>query len=93
MWSEHRFEVVKTFLHFGLAIVLGVSAYIWNETIADIRQDVAENRRLVASLAERIRVIEIAAEGNRAFILGITERLTRVENSNTQQWQRLNGRH
>ena len=93
MWTEHRFEVAKTLLHFGLAIVLGVSAYIWNETVGDIRQDVAENRRLVASLAERVRVIEIAAEGNRAFILGITERLSRVENANNQQWQRLNGRH
>ena len=81
LFGEHYREIFNAVVKLGATVLLGALSYL-GSGIVDGLERLELNH---SALVERVRVNEIAAIGDRSTIVGLVERLTRLEQARERQ--------
>lgn len=79
--SGQRSEIYRAGLSLFATVLLGLLTYIGGSILDGIER----LERNHALLVERVRISEVAAIGTQSTIVGLVERITRMENA--REWQ------
>ncbi len=82
LWREHLFETGKTIALMLFTGIIGVGAYVWNTTVERTERRIADQQATIYQLSDRLRVAELTAATNQQLVVGISQRLDRLEEIN-----------
>jgi len=81
MFNGHGSEIFRTAISICATILLGLLTYI-GSSILDNFEELKRNN---AQLVERLRISEITAIGTQSTLVGLVERVTRLEMARDRQ--------
>ena len=73
--TNRSFEISRVIFLLIISLLLGITAWVWNTTVARIDAEISYQRHYLESIDERIRTAEMANERQSAAIESLNSRL------------------